>query len=188
MRTFKKKLIVFLCAGLLLAILSPVSFAARTLSYNYVKGSLCIYPDADYDQSFMGVELQGSYLITPEIFALGGLQYLTDDFDLTAIHAGAAYRYGLDNKTDIYGGLTIEHQDYDGVFDDTALGLRGGIRHILNADWELGGQLRIVTGDLDYVGMRGTARYFIDEDLSLVGEVDVYDGDLGLLGGITYNF
>jgi len=185
MKTVKKSLVSLLCAGLLLTIFPPLAFA-DALNYNYVKGGLAVYPDFS-GQDFIGAEFKGSYLITPEIFAFGGLLYLTDDVDLTAIHVGGAYRLTMDESTDIYGGLTIEHQDIDGVFDDTALGIRGGVRHRLSPDLEIGGQLRIITGDLDYFGIRGTTRYFLDENRSIVGELDIYDGELGLLVGLSLN-
>lgn len=185
------------------AALLPTAVAAESLSYNYVEGGLALYPSFE-SQTFMGVDGRGSIAINENVFAFGGLKYLTDDVDLTALHVGGGYRHGLDAKTDVWGGVTIEYQDIDGgrqcfdtgfgvqcvsaSFDDTALGLRGGLRHQLDDKLEIGGSARLITGDLDYVGLTGTARFAIRENLKLLGEVDLYDGELGLIGGVTLEF
>lgn len=182
--------------GLIVATaLLPAAIAAESLSYNYVEGGLALYPGFE-SQDFIGVDGRASLAINENIFAFGGLKFLTDDVDLTALHIGGGYRHGLDAKTDVWGGVTIEYQEVDfssacsfcGSVDDTALGLRGGLRHQLNDQLEIGASARIVTGDLDYVGLTGTGRYAIQENLKLFGEVDLYDGELGLLGGITLEF
>lgn len=173
------------------AVLLPSAAMAESLSYDYLEAGLALYPSADNDQTLIGLDTRGSAAITQNVFIFGGLKYLTDDVDVTALHVGGAYRHGLDAKTDLWGGVTIEYQDYDfprGSFDDTALGLRGGLRHQLTNELEIGGGLRVITGDLDYVGVTGTARYAIERNFKLFAEVDVYDGDLGLLGGVTFEF
>jgi hypothetical protein len=95
------------------------------------------------------------------------LKYLTDDIDLTALHLGGSYHYGLDARTDLWGGVTVEYQEFDfdrGSVNDAALGLRG---------------------DLDYVGFTGTPRYAIKRDFKLFAELDVYDSELGIIGGVS---
>lgn len=185
------------------AALLPAAVAAESLSYNYVEGGLALYPSYE-SQTFLGLEGRGSFAINENIFAFGGLKYLTDDVDLTALHVGGGYRHGLDAKTDLWAGLTIEYQEIDGgtqcvntfsgpfcvsnSFDDTALGLRGGLRHQLDDKLEIGGSARIITGDLDYVGLTGTARFALRDNLKLLGEADLYDGELGLIGGVTLEF
>lgn len=186
-----KKTVTALAAA---ALIGPAVVSAQTLNYSYVEGGLAFYPGFE-NQDFMGLDLKGSYAITPEIFAFGGLKYLTDDVDLQAFHVGGAYRFAVDARTDVYGGLTIENQDIEvsaggRTFSDsdTSLGIRGGVRHRLNEQLEIAGQIRLITGDWDYVGLTGTAQYFLSEQLGLIGEVDVYDGNLGLIGGARYQF
>ena len=185
-------------ALLLAAAILPAAASAESISYNFVEGGLALYPSFE-SQTFIGVDTRGSVAINDNVFAFGGLKFLTDDVDLTALHVGGGYRHALDAKTDLWGGVTIEYQEYDYgncnsfsnsfcSFDDTALGLRGGLRHQLDAKLEVGGSARIITGDLDYVGLTGTGRYAIDRNLKLFGEVDLYDGELGLIGGLTLDF
>lgn len=169
----------------------PVLAAAESLSYNYIEAGLALYPSYE-SQDFFGVDLGASYGLTKNVFAFGGLKYLSDDIDATAFHVGGAYRHYLNEKTDIWGGVTVEHQEFDGngwgSVDDTALGLRGGLRHQVDRQLEVGGSARIITGDLDYVGLTGTARYAIQQDMKLYAEIDLYDGELGLIGGLSFDF
>ncbi len=194
---FKRYLCFLLVSGLVLLCTPAWVGAEKELNYNYVQGQLAWYPSADLaksSQDYLGIDMRGSYQILPdypEFFAFGELQYLTDDADLTNFHFGGAYRGEIHEQTDFYGGLTIEYTKFDwdnGDDSDIALGLRGGVRHILTPDWELGGQLRLITGDYDYVGLRGNAQYALQENLGLVMELDLYDGELGFQGGVRYNF
>ncbi len=173
------------------AALLPAAAMAENLSYNYLEGGIAFYPDFD-SQDFIGLDTRGSVALHKNIFAFGGFRYLTDDVDLTALHAGAGYRHGLDSRTDLWGGLTVEYQEFDwdrgGDVDDTGLGFRAGLRHQLNNDLEVGISGRVITGDLDYVGFTGTARYAIEPDFKLFAELDVYDGEPGILGGVTFEF
>lgn len=172
-------------------LLLPTAGMAESLSYSYLEGGLAIYPDFE-SQDLLGLDTRGSVALHENIFAFGGLKFLTDDVDLTALHAGGGYRHGLDRNTDLWGGVTVEYQEYEwdrgGDIDDTGLGFRAGIRHQLNNDLEVGIGGRIVTGDLDYVGFTGTARYAIEPDFKLFAELDVYDGEPGVIGGATFEF
>ncbi len=195
----KKTLASLFAAGLL----APAIASANDISYSYVDGGLALYPDFE-DQTFIGIDATGSFAVTPDIFVFGGLKYLTDDLDLTAIHVGGGYRFEVAPATDIWGGLTIEYQEIEFTgrscdifgnctsrtvsFDDTSLGIRGGLRHRLNEDFEVGGSARIVTGDLDYFGISGYGQYFLNQNLGVIGEVDLYDGELGLIGKVRFNF
>lgn len=188
--------------GLILASVFVAGTASAELDYTYAEGGLGIL-DGD-GQSYVGIDLRGSYLINENVFAYGGLRMLSDDIDYTNWHLGAGYRHAIDAKTDVWGGLNLEYQEFDGgrecftgfsgtqcvsySVDDTAPAIRGGIRHQLNEQVELGASARLVTGDLDYLGLNGQARFRIQNDLSLTGEVDLQDGNLGLFGGVTYFF
>lgn len=173
------------------ALLLPAAAMAENLSYNYLEGGLAFYPDFD-SQDYIGLDTRGSVALHENIFAFGGLKFLNDDVDLTAMHVGGGARHGLDARTDIWGGLTMEYQEFDrdrgGDVDDTGLGFRAGLRHQLTNDLEVGAGGRVVTGDLDYIGFTGTARYAIEPDFKLFAELDVYDGEPGILGGATFEF
>lgn len=173
--------------------LCPAAALASDLSYNYVEGGVALYPGADNDQDFAGFDSRLSAELTPEVFVFGGLKFLGDDIDYTAIHAGAGVQHGLNPQTSIWGGVTMEYQDFDfpspaGGVDDTGLGLRGGLRHQVNQELEVGGSARVITGDLDYVGFAFTSRYALSRELSFLGELDVFDGDLGIIAGVSLAF
>lgn len=181
-------------AGALTMSLLPATAAGQTHDYTFVQGGLAYYPGASIhdtsSQDYVGVDLKGAYEITPDIFALGGLKYLNDDYSLTSLHAGGAYRVTIDERIDIYGGPTLEYQRLSNGGSDTelGLGLRGGLRLQLNPELELGGEMRVVTGDADYVGLTGTAAYALNNETSVIAEADLYDGELGLIGGVRLTF
>ncbi len=182
------------CAALI-GVLVPGLAGAQDINYNYIEGGLALYPGADDDQDFSGFDANGRFAVTHDVFVLGGFQYLTDDIDYTAFHIGGGYRFEIHPDTDMWGGLTIEYQEFDwphgfggGSVDETSIGLRGGVRHRPDQDLELSGELRVVRGNLDYVGLRGTIHYSLQDQLGLVGSVDVFDGNLGLIGGVRVSF
>lgn len=189
----KKKICAALTAGALAGFAGP-SAANDLFDYTYGQAGLALYPSADIhgipSQDYFGIDLKGSYELTPDIFAFGGFKFLTDDIDLTSLHVGGAYRVNVDERIDLYGGPSLEYQRVSngGSDDDIGLGLRGGLRLMLNPEVELGGEIRIVTGDADYVGLTGTAQYYLDSNLSVVGELDIYDGEFGLIGGVRMMF
>lgn len=193
----KKIIIAMLAAGLIASATASAQTAPPAgLNYNYVEANIAIYPDAD-GQDFVGPRVRGSFLVIPEVFLFGQFRYLTDDIDYTQAHLGAAYRHEVAPDTDVYGGVSVEYAEFDfpgpfGSVDDFGFGLRGGIRHRLNDDFELGGEVRYVNigGDIDddYVGFTGTLQYFVNQHLGLIGEIDVEDGEIGFLGGARLNF
>ena len=176
--------------SLILAGVFASGTAAAELNYNYVEGGLGILSPSG--QTYIGPDLRASYLINENVFAFGGFRFLTDDFDYTNFHVGAGYRQAIDARTDWWAGASLEYQEYDynrwGSADDTAPAFRGGIRHQLDDDIELGVSARLITGDGDYFGLNGQARFRLQDNLSLTGEVDLQDGDFGLFGGVTLFF
>jgi len=176
----KKKLLSLAVASLVVA-----GTAQADLNYNYVEGGLGILSPSG--QTYIGPDVRASFAATEDIFIYGGFRFLTDDFDYTNFHIGAGYRFCIDDKTDLWAGGNIEYQKFDS-WNDTGIALRGGARHQLNDELELGGTLRLVTGDFDYLGLNGHARYKLADNLDFKGELDIQDGDLGLFAGVTYYF
>lgn len=186
---------------LLSVTLWPLVGHSAELHYDYVDVGLSLYPSAD-SQTWLGPKVRGSMAINEDVFVFGEFSYLTDDVDLTNLVAGGAYRFELDPKTDLWGGVGLSYSNvsaprvcepisgvcYSTSHNDTALGLFGGLRHQKNSDLELAGTLRMITGDFDYVGLTGTARYAMDENWTLVADLDLFDGDLGVFGGVHFRF
>ncbi|OEY66785.1 hypothetical protein [Marinobacter sp. X15-166B] len=176
--------------GLLVAGVLISGSAAAELNYTYAEGGLGIL-STDGSQTLAGFDLRGSYAIDEHIFAFGGLRMLSDDVDYTHWHLGGGYRHALDASTDVWGGLSLEYQKVEfnsWSANDTAPAIRGGIRHQLDEQIEVGASARLVTGDFDYLGLTGHGRYRLQDNLSLTGEVDIQDGDFGLFAGATLFF
>ncbi len=189
--------------GLFLAVLAVPSWAQGP-SYSFAEAGLALYPNFE-SETLLGAQVRGSQTLDTRWFMFGGLKTLTGDVDVTALHGGGGYRHSLDHRTDLWGGLTLEYQEIEveqcvsrpvqgtttcsgASTDDTAPGLRGGIRRQLHRDLEIGASARYVTGDLDYLGVTGTARYRWQRNVSVLAEADFYDGNFGVIGGLTLRF
>ncbi|MFO7787119.1 MAG: hypothetical protein R6W87_05000 [Halospina sp.] len=180
---------------------------AQGPSFSYAEASLALYPNFE-SEPLLGAQARGSQTLTTEWFMFGGLKVLTGDIDVTAAHGGGGYRYSVDHRTDVWGGLTAEYQEIErdrcndelrpgqGFVtlcssvsqDDTAPGLRAGIRRQLHRDLAIGVSARYITGDLDYLGFTGTARYRWQRNVSVLAEADYYDGNFGVIGGLSLHF
>lgn len=176
-------------------------------SYSFAEAGLALYPNFE-SETLLGAQVRGSQALDTEWFMFGGLKALTGDIDVTTFHGGGGYRHSLDHRTDVWGGLALEYQEIevercesvpqpggniarvcsDAATDDTAPGLRGGIRRQVHRDLEIGASARYVTGDLDYLGVTGTARYRWQRDVSVLAEADYYDGNFGVIGGLSLHF
>ncbi|PAU77856.1 hypothetical protein CK501_14295 [Halovibrio salipaludis] len=187
----------------LLAVLAMPVWAQGP-SFSYAEAGLALYPNFE-SETLLGARVRGSQALNTQWFMFGGLKALTGDIDVTALHGGGGYRHSVDHRTDVWGGLTLEYQEVEveqcvtrqpqgtttcsGVSsDDTAPGLRGGIRRQLHRDLEIGASARYVTGDLDYLGFTGTARYRWQPNVRVLAEADYYDGNFGVIGGLSLRF
>ena len=190
------------CAAVLAAPLAFASAAQAELANDtWVEGGLVLYPSVG-NQDFIGPEVRGRVAVAEDWFVLGGLQYLTDDIDLTTAHVGAAYRFPRLAQPDLefWAAPTLEYNHWEfrtrradgtrrtGSESDLALGARGGIRYALDEAIEFSGELRLVTGDLDYIGLAGQMNYALDRNLDVYGRLDSFDGELGLGGGVRFSF
>ncbi len=194
-RITTKRVLLLGLAGLFLPGLS----SAQEFNYDYVEGGITLYPSVG-SQDYIGPEFRASYGITDEWFAFGGLQLLSDDVDLTTWHVGAGYRIPIDADTEAWVGPTLEYQEWEVSFtnffgdtttsgvDDTAIGVRGGVRTRISDELQLAGEARLVTGDFDYFGLNGKALFALTPDLDAYGMLDLYDGELGFGGGVRFNF
>ncbi|XOZ35101.1 hypothetical protein ACMDCT_07665 [Halomonadaceae bacterium KBTZ08] len=176
---------------------------AQGPSFSFAEAGAALYPNFE-SESLLGAHARGSQMLSTEWFMFGGLKVLTGDIDVTSAHGGGGYRYALDHRTDVWGGLTLAYQDIElercvtnplqgnrcssVSTDDTAPGLRTGLRRQLHRDLEIGASARYVTGDMDYLGVTGTARYHWQRNVSVVAEADFYDGNFGVIGGLSLHF
>lgn len=177
---------------------------AQGPSFSFAEAGVALYPNFE-SETLLGAQVRGSQTLTTEWFMFGGLKALTGDIDVTAIHGGGGYRYSMDHRTDVWGGLTLEHQEVqiercvtntfqgttscsDASTDDVAPGLRGGIRRQLHRDLEIGAGARYISGDMDYLGFTGTARYSWQRNVSVLAQADFYDGNFGVIGGLSLRF
>ncbi|MAM87949.1 MAG: hypothetical protein CME36_11660 [unclassified Hahellaceae] len=175
----------------------PTLASADALNYKYVEGGLNMFYVEDED--LMGFQGRGAFSISENIFALAGVRSLSDTGDYSHVWLGAGYNQTLNQQTSAWAGVSVDNQETEWEEEtrfyrvryrskETALGLRGGIRHQLNQQVELAGTARIVTGDLDHYAVSGTTRFAITPQFNLLGEIEIMEGDLGLLLGGSFFF
>lgn len=173
----------------------PAIAAADNINYNFVEGNYANYGgDIDAD----GPRVRGAVMLGPEFFGFAEYQPLSDGRrDFETAHIGLGLLSSLSDTTSLYGGLSVEYQKvHPGTRaarsrDDTGGGIRGGLRHRLTRQVELGGEVRYVDvgGDPDdYLGFTATMEYFLNPGVGLIIEYDNLDGDNGVRLGARYNF
>jgi len=180
-------------AALAALVILSASAAHAELNYDYVEAGVGLWSPSGW--SPIGPDVRGSLKLNENVFLYGGARFLKDNAKYTNFHIGAAYRFIINQQTDVWAGANLEHQKIDaGCWggtcraDDNSVAFRGGVRHQLNNDVELGATARLITGDFDYFGLNGHARFKLSETLSFKGEIDVQDGDLGAFAGLTIFF
>ena len=172
----------------IIALFGSLSMTAQAGSFNYSYGELG-YETGDFD----GLTLTGSFEINKDMFILARSVNLTEevfgvDFDYTEFSVGAGYHMPIDQKTDAVFTASLVNGEVDTIggitVDDNGVLLTAGVRHNLNPQFELAGNLYYISiFDGDF-GIRGEARYKFNPDMS--AGLSFTSGDY--LDGIGVNF
>ena len=156
------------------ALLATLPMASNAANFNYNYGQID-YQSGDFD----GFGVSGTFEINDEIFVRAGYIGATNDdagfdIDYTRISVGAGYHMPIITKTDTDAVFTVSivNEELDnptlpgGSVDETGIMLTAGVRHNLNSDVELAGDLFYIDAlDGDF-GIYGEARYNINKDMS----------------------
>lgn len=184
------------CIGLMMA---SGGALAQDIDYTYVEGG---FQTITGSPSPSGVFVDGSYRITDEIYAAGGLQWLSAsgvDFNLLTLRGG--YIFPLSDNMDVYaeGGLAnarakasvrTEFGSFSSSVSDTGLLLGGGVRMALNEELEVHGGARLITTFSDEFYLTGGAAYEFMPNLRAVGSLSVLldASEFQLQAGVRYSF
>mgnify|MGYP001397640038 CR=1 FL=1 len=171
-----------------IALLTSVTLTAQAGNFNYSYGELG-YETGDFD----GLTLTGSFEINKDMFILARYVGVSEevfgiDFDYTEVSVGAGYHMPIDQKTDAVLTASFVNGEVDTVggitVDDNGVLLTAGVRHNLNPQVELAGNLYYISiFDGDF-GIRGEARYNINPTMS--AGLSFTSGDY--LDGVGINF
>lgn len=156
------------------ALLAAFSMGAHAANFNYNYGQVG-FETGDFE----GLVLTGSFDINKDMFILARFADVTDDsagvdLDYTEYSIGAGYHMPVNTQTD--GVFTLSFHSGDAEVnvpffgtvsdDDTGILLTAGVRHQLNPQVELAGNIfhtTIFDGD---TGVYGEVRYSINNKMS----------------------
>lgn len=157
----------------LVTLLASLSWAAHAANFNYNYGQID-YQSGDFD----GFGVSGTFEINNEIFVRAGYIGATNDdagfdIDYTRVSVGAGYHMPIITKTDTDAVFTVSivNEEVDTPLpatskDETGIMLTAGVRHNLNPDVELAGDIFYIDAIDGDFGIYGEARYNINKDMS----------------------
>ena len=154
----------------LVALLASLSWGAQASDFDYNYGQLG-YTTGDLE----GLTLTGSFEINKDIFVLARYVSATDDtgtvdVDYDELSIGAGYHMPIDKKTDAVFTVSFSSGEFDaGVFgsdDDTGFLLTAGVRHNLNPQFELAGNVYHISTFNGETGLQVEGRYNINKKMS----------------------
>lgn len=174
----------------------PAAAAAQqpSFGYTYVQGSILSSELNDvgpFDADGDGIELAGSFAVTPRVHVVGSYRDEGFDFDIdrSRLELGAGYNYRLQEGFDLVGQLTYIDTDIDGAGPGVGadgFGIEGAVRGRFTPRTEFDAGIR-------YEDVRGSnsalffdGRYFLQPNLAVGGGVTADDGDLTLRADIRF--
>lgn len=182
-----KKIIAAVVAALVL----PAAASAvepSNLSYTYGQFG---YADTTFDfpgdPGANGFALEGSYEFTDMFFGVISYSDLSGDADFSTLQFGAGAAIALAPTTDGYASLSIVDVDFGGGSDD-GIALEFGVRHMMNEQVELFGNLQYVDLTESETGFEFGGRYWFQKNLGASFSYETFDGDNTILIAGRYNF
>lgn len=168
-------------------VLASATANAAGFGYSYLElgfGETDSAGENDGDALFFGgaAQIQRGLSVLGSYYTLD----LDDGFDGEIFTGGLQFNTPIGARTDFVGSVQLIYAevewdravrvgryyiDYDkGSVDDTGLLLRGGVRHSVQQNLQLEGDVTYNTNDLwedDEVGIRGAVRFYADRQLSV---------------------
>lgn len=120
--------------ALALAAALPVAAQASDLDYSYLQAG---YSSADVEGiNFDGWAIKGSLAFGESFYGVAGYEKGSKSgVDLEQTRVGLGYRYGLSDRTDLFGEASYLHEKVPG-FGDNGWGVAGGVRTMLGQNFE----------------------------------------------------
>src|SRR5690625_2269549 len=116
-------------AALAALVILSASAAHAELNYDYVEAGVGLWSPGGW--SPIGPDVRGSLKLNENVFLYGGARFLKDNAKYTNFHIGAAYRFIINQQTDVWAGANLEHQKIDlacrgcSAGDNSVAGRRG---------------------------------------------------------------
>lgn len=170
----------------LVALLASLSWGTQAADFDYNYGQIG-YQTGDLE----GLTLMGSFELKNDIFILAryvsaSVDTAGSDVDYDEISVGAGYHMPIDKKTDAVFTVSFSSGEFDAPpgNDDTGFLLTAGVRHNLNPQVELAGNIYHISTFNGETGLQAEARYNINKKMS--AGLSYTTGDY--LDGLGINF
>ncbi|MDH5433872.1 MAG: porin family protein [Gammaproteobacteria bacterium] len=177
------------------ALLAVSSATLQAAEFDYDYGQINYY-SGDFD----GMGVTGSFVVNKEFFVIADYIGVSEsvggfDIDYSQFSIGAGYHMPMSDKTDAVFTVSFVDASVDipnivvpgaTTFDDTGLQLTAGVRHNLNATFELEGGVRYIDTFNGDSGLYGSARYKINKTMSAALKYSSGDYNDGI--GLDFRF
>lgn len=187
-------------AGLLVI---PGAALATDLNYNYIEADYVTVDVDDIDEDFDGWSVNGSFLLTEQVFMFGGYSDISSDsvggFKLSTegVTLGVGYRYELSRQTDLNFAGAFERAKAKaelGGFGSESVSENGyslavGVRHLVSPQLELGvGAVYVDIGDDDDTSANANALWHVTDVVALGVSLSLGSDATGYGVGVRLKF
>ncbi len=190
---------------LALAALLALSGAALAsdLNYNYIEADYVTVDIDDFDEDFDGWSVNGSFLLTEQVFMFGGYSDISTDqiggFKLSSegLTLGLGYRYELSRQTDLNFAAAFERVKAMaelGGFGSESVSENGyslavGVRHLVSPLFEVAvGAVYADIGDDDDTSATAGALFHVTEAVALGVTLGFGSDATSYAGGVRLKF
>ena len=172
----------FLQVSLLSAAALASSHAfANSPSWDYVELQYVQFDVDDIDVEPSGFGINGSVLVSENVFLTGSTAFTSDDFqgvdfDYDTLELGIGYRYAISDRTDWYASLSYANVEAkasasgfgSSTVDEDGFDIETGIRSMLTEKFELGADISYLDlGDEDETTFTVEATYLVSESVGI---------------------
>ncbi|HTP40098.1 MAG TPA: outer membrane beta-barrel protein [Steroidobacteraceae bacterium] len=147
-------------------------FSYNTLELGLIGDSIDD-PHGSEDLDGSGISVSGSWALSPNLFAFGGVsgtdyeyRHYDDNFNASQWQAGVGFNFPLSPQLDLVSGISLQHLRLDNdrdELDESGYGLKAGLRGLLGRRLEWTAGLNYVdygNGDNDTSWTAGFRYYF----------------------------
>jgi hypothetical protein len=190
-----------LALAALLAI--PGAALATDLNYNYIEADYVSIDVDDVDVDFDGWSVNGSFLLSEQVFVFGGYSDISSDriggvkLSTEGVTLGIGYRYELSRQTDLNFAAAFERAKAKAEFNgfgsesvsDSGYSLAVGVRHLAAPQLELGvGAVYVDIGDEDDTTAVANALWHVTGQVALGVSLSLGSDATGYGAGVRFKF
>lgn len=181
----------------------PGAALATDLNYNYVEVDYVTVDVDDIDEDFDGWAVNGSFLLSEQVFLFGGYSDISSDriggFKLSTegVTLGMGYRYELSRQTDLNFAAAFERAKAKAELSgfgsesvsESGYSLAVGVRHMAAPQLELGvGAVYVDIGDADDTSANANLLWHVTDVVALGVSLSLGSDATGYAAGVRFKF